>query len=654
MPQLLPVSRRNEARTRLVSRGIASSTTTANTATTKKSGISVDTSMDTNNGHDGIDPSDDNNSVDDLTKQMAKLWWPDTNQKTTDISRMPPKIPSGNFNDDNSENIWVDKAKCFASLSVKFAMEKLWAKELYEMDAREREDIANEIHGVQSSRAIQETPEFISEGVQSLRDFIDQTIEANLDTGKSFVPAVTREAYKRFLASELKEGGNKVPYIHTQNFLLKFLRACHFDIENTGQRYFRYLDLIHDLFGDIAFKRPLMLMDLTSREMRYLKKGQMQLLPSRDRVGRRIFAFSGREDRNFTIREKYRTLSYLFDICSEDETTQKLGLVSLQSPKIDPGDKPFGEKGMMLRSEKHEMIGGLTEREYYHKFDDAKPLRTSAIHYFGPNTFIYEVGSSLVLLLLRKEQRKIVRFHGGSQMECNYSLKSFGIVPDDVPVSDDGHIKNKKVAKFIAARKSIEAIRLQQFRQHQQGKGIIGVSTTTAIMSGITTTTMPYSCAGVECPEVNCVIFGNRARYNAANLEFRNILKVMERNREEQIAKCETVSSVKEFINDIIQTAKSPEHNLRFVAIDKTRSVFVEIDDFQELYSTVSQALRDQRKRTRLESRLLKTAQEQKDEEQRSKEDECFSFFRDDVGDGGSVIGFYSAKRRKGSSSCFE
>jgi len=614
----------------------------------------MDTIMDTNNGHDDINPSDGNNGVDALTNQMAKLWWPDANQRTTDSRTMPPNIPSGSFNNDNGENILVDKAKCLASLTVQLAVEKLWAKELYEMDPSEREEIANEIHGVQSSRAIQETPEVISEGVQSLRDYIDQTMELDLKTGENFVPAVTKKAYKQFMASELKERGDEAPYIDRQKFLLKFLRACHFDIEKAGQHYFRCLELMHELFGDIAFKRPLMMMDLTSWEVRYLKKGQMQLLPSRDRAGRRIFAFSGREDKNFTIREKYRTLFYLIDVCSEDETTQKLGLVSLQSPKIDPGDKPFGEKGMGLRSERHEILGGLTEREYYRKFQNAMSLRISAIHYFGPNTFIYNIGTSLILLLLGKEERKIVRFHGGSQMECNYSLKSFGIVPDDVPVSDDGHIKNKKVAKFIAARKSIESIRQQQFRQRQQAKGIINASTTDPFMSGSTTTTMPSSHSGVECPEVNCVIFGNRARYNAANLEFRNILKVMETDRDERIARCETVPAVKEFINDIIQTAKSPEHNLRFVAIDKTTSLFMEIDNFQKLYSTVSQALRDQRKRTRLENRLLKTTPKQTEQEQRSKDHERLRLFRDDVGDGGSFLGFNAAKRRKGSSSCFD
>eukprot|EP00536_Pseudo-nitzschia_multiseries_P005321 jgi/Psemu1/190271/e_gw1.99.55.1 len=294
------------------------------------------------------------------------------------------------------------------------------------MDPREREDITSEIHGVRSSRAIQETPELIHEGIQSLKDYIDRTLEDDLDNGDSVVPPITKDAYRQGIsfASNEEGGPDQACYIRSNSFLLKFLRASHFDVEKTALRYFRCLDLMYGLFGDIALKRLLMLKDLTKRELQYLKKGQMQLLPNRDRAGRRIFAFSGREDRNFDVHEKYRVSMYLHDVCSEDETTQKLGLVSLNSPRM----------------KRHKSLGGLTEREFYHKFSEGCPLRLSAIHYTGPDTFIYRIGSALILSLLGREERKMVRFHGGSQIEYMYSLKSFGISPDNIPITDSGQI----------------------------------------------------------------------------------------------------------------------------------------------------------------------------------------------------------------------
>eukprot|EP00532_Pseudo-nitzschia_australis_P002961 CAMPEP_0168198778 /NCGR_PEP_ID=MMETSP0139_2-20121125/22003_1 /TAXON_ID=44445 /ORGANISM="Pseudo-nitzschia australis, Strain 10249 10 AB" /LENGTH=732 /DNA_ID=CAMNT_0008123587 /DNA_START=252 /DNA_END=2447 /DNA_ORIENTATION=+ len=594
-------------------------------------------------------------TVDDLTKEIGKLWWPKEDQEKKENNR-PRSIVPDEANSDSAtsnskqENFLRDRAKKLASVSIQSTMEKIWAKELYEMDPKEREDISNEIHGVQSSRAIQETPEIISEGIQSLRDYIDQTLDDELDNGDSIVPPVTKDAYKRGISFESvgEKGNGEVHYIRTKMFLLKFLRASHFDIEKAALRYFRCLDLTYGLFGDVALKRPLMLSDLTKRELRYLKKGQMQLLPSRDRAGRRIFAFSGCEVRNFDVREKYRACVYLHDVCSQDETTQKLGLVSLQSPKIDPGTKPFGEAGMALQKKKHESLGGLDEREYLHKFSEGRPLRISAIHYTGPDTFIYQIGKSLILFLLPKRDRKIVRFHGGSQMEINYSLRSFGILPDEVPIKNNGQIKTKNIAKSLAARRSIEDREAKQYQKQQQQRQ---PQKRKREHETTTTTVMPPLRLGVECPGVNSVILGSRAKYNHANLEFRHLLKVMEADREKKIVRCDkNVSSMNDFIHSIIQTARSPEHGLQFLKIDKETSLFVEIDDAQELYNKVSQSLRDQRKRLRIECRVQHERNKKgQQEEHRRNEVPLFDSLNDK--NGASIMGWDAAKRFRSTSS---
>jgi len=584
--------------------------------------------MDRNNEHDERILNDGTDSVMSLTEQMGKIWWPDANHNVMD-NRRSARTPLGN--DGDHDNNRINRAKYIASLSVKSSMERIWAKELFEIDAREREAIVNEIHGVKSSRMIDETPELILTRVESLRHYIQQNFEASISRGE------IKEAYKRVVVV-----GNRVPYINDEKCLLKFLRCSYFDIDKAGQRYFLYLELIYELFHDVAFERPLMLKDLTEREMRYLKKGQIQLLPCRDRSGRRILIYSGRIERNFNAWERFRALMYLTSVASEDETTQKLGLVVVASPKKEPGANPFGENGMALLIEKLEILGGDSERDFYHKFVASKPVRTSAIHFIGPDTFIYYVAKSFILFILRKEERKIVRFHNGSLIECYYSVKSFGIPPNELPFTEDGHTKNKRIPKFFAARNAIDAMRLKQHQEKSEKRKEDG------------SVSIPVSPSSVafECPDIDCVIFGNRARYNAANLDFRNILKVMDREREDMQARGASVPPVKEFINSIIQIAQSPEHNLRFVAIDKKTSLFVEIKDHQELYNTVSQSLRDERKRTRLENRLHEAANQHNDMEERSQNDGRYS----SDGDGSaSTIGLNTAELKNiGSNSCCE
>jgi len=493
--------------------------------------------------------------------------------------------------------------KLQTSMALAGTIDKVWAKELYEMDAREREEITNEIHGIKSTRAKKETHVSIEREVEDFRKHLETNLDQKLDNGDSIAPPVTKDAYRRGV-HQLKSD-----YLTSKNFLLKFLRICFYDAEVAALRYFRYLDLLYLLFGDDALTRPLALNDLTKREMRYLKKGQMQLIPSRDRAGRRIYAFSGCDDWNFNIREKYRTNIYLIDVLSDDITTQKLGAVMLSAPRIKSTNDPFGFEGMTLRMGKQELLGGTcTDSQFFRKINEAVPIRFSAIHYFAPRTLIYDIGRVIILSLLGKDHRRIVRFHAGSQLECNYSLRSFGIPHEDVTITEGGNIKTKHVQKFINARRSIETFREKQQQKLQQKND-----------GSFPRDDPKETCPGIECPETNCVVFGDKTMNgHSANVEFRELLKIMEREREEQLNhlhhhknksnESNIMLPIKQFIDSIIEVARSPKRNLRFLVFDKTTNLFVDIDDHNELCKRVSQSLRDQRKRARIEEhRALKS-----------------------------------------------
>lgn len=527
----------------------------------------------------------------------------DTNKSTEWYDKVINTVYAATVNlvgnlEDTSNNIYerVDDPKLKVSMSLTKTIDKFWARELHAMDAEEREVITNEIHGVKSTRAVEETPESIETAVRDFRTFLEDNIEEELDNGDSIVPAVTKDAYKRGLY-ELRSD-----YITSKPFLLKFLRICHYDMEQAALRYFRYLDLLYLLFGDHSLMRPLALTDLTKREFRYLRKGQMQLLPSRDRAGRRIFAFSGCDDLNFNIREKYRVNIYLVDVLSDDEQTQKMGAVSLNAPRVryDLGVNPFSFEGMTLRVGKQELLGGeCTEAQFFRKINEAVPIRFSALHYFAPQTLIYNIGRAIILSLLGKDHRKIVRFHAGSLLECNYSLRSFGIPHEDITITEGNNIKTKNVQKFINARRSIESFREKQRERKirsQQSDVLIPLEATPE-----------EECPGIECPGVNCIVFGDKAmNFLPGNIEFREILQVMERRREEQVQSFGgDLPPIKQFIESIIVRARSPEHNLRFLVFDRATHLFVDIQDHNELCKRVSQALRDQRKRARVQEKRL-------------------------------------------------
>ena len=72
---------------------------------------------------------------------------------------------------------------------------------------------------------------------------------------------------------------------------MRFLRCELFDVRKAAQRMLKFLDIALELFGEDALRRPIRLSDFSKEEMRYLKKGRYQVLPNRDRSGRRISVF---------------------------------------------------------------------------------------------------------------------------------------------------------------------------------------------------------------------------------------------------------------------------------------------------------------------------------------------------------------------------
>jgi hypothetical protein len=84
-------------------------------------------------------------------------------------------------------------------------------------------------------------------------------------------------------------------YIDTIEFRLRFIRCELFNIKLSVQRFFCYLNFIHDTWGnDILLKNSLITVkDLTKVESKLLSMGLLQVLPYRDRSGRRVITITG-------------------------------------------------------------------------------------------------------------------------------------------------------------------------------------------------------------------------------------------------------------------------------------------------------------------------------------------------------------------------
>lgn len=258
------------------------------------------------------------------------------------------------------------------------AAERAWARELYEMNSDMREAINYELHGVQS-RAIPEDPAALAEALRLFQIEIDTQI-----------PPLHKQAYTRAVV------GLKSNYVRTPEFRLRFLRAERFDIKKAAIRYCRGLDYLVESFGEQALLRQLYLSDLSKEEERFLKKGLKQILPTRDRFGRRLMAHFGSYSNEYSFDVRSKVVTYLcFGVLAEDLTSQRHGVVSLGFFSYDNND--------LL----------VMERKGFLRFFEAVPLRWSGFHLCIPNNPAYNLMKGLMLTVIPKEMRRITRIHSG-------------------------------------------------------------------------------------------------------------------------------------------------------------------------------------------------------------------------------------------------
>ena len=154
-------------------------------------------------------------------------------------------------------------------------IDDLLSRDLLSLSLQDRNAVIEEIHGVQTI-APDESPGMLQSALQELGLHIDQMPSDKIKTAYLRCQTLYPDSY-----------------INGNDFRLRFLRCDLFDAKKAATRMVEFLDIVTDLFGDYVLERPIKITDFNWEEMQVLRRGHFQLLPYRDRSGRRIFAFVG-------------------------------------------------------------------------------------------------------------------------------------------------------------------------------------------------------------------------------------------------------------------------------------------------------------------------------------------------------------------------
>lgn len=148
--------------------------------------------------------------------------------------------------------------------------------------------------------------------------------------------------------------------------------------------------------------------------------------------------------------------------------------------------------------------------------------RASAIHVCTPDTPFFRFRRSAMVLQVNKQQRSRIKFHVGKPVELHYSLQSYGIPTENIPMTWSGTIKDAYLKNWMKLRKAIEDDR-EAMRRHMirfQSPGFQSIS-------GIASPYKSVMSNVVECPNSNDVAFrqGTSLYCHPGNVRFRSLVE---------------------------------------------------------------------------------------------------------------------------------
>ncbi|KAG7365976.1 hypothetical protein IV203_028646 [Nitzschia inconspicua] len=327
----------------------------------------------------------------------------------------------------------------------------------------------------------------------------------------------------------LQVAAAKSPMYNDRDFRVMFARAERMNPTKAADRLTAYLSYANYLFGQEALIQPVQTTAFTPIDEQVLRAGWIQLLLTRDHIGRRILVMEDLGPGDFSPPNKMRVAFFLLQAAAKDDDSQKMGIqVVLQI--FDPVNSS--------------LLNRPSIREQFRRLFACSPVRFSAIHICvgegmssGTGADEIEVAASTssrnrdeeiitcVESLLGVDERIRTTFHSGSIIECHSRLSFFGINPDTIPMTSTGRVKLKDHEKWIM-------IQVGRDRAYQQGR------------------TFPI----VECPTNKHILLvkGRHVARHEGNMRLRSLLQERydERNIATRAQKISITSEVLETLQD--------------------------------------------------------------------------------------------------------
>jgi len=329
----------------------------------------------------------------------------------------------------------------------------LLSRELLKLSLTDRTAIHEEIHGV-GCLAVRETSELIDVAL------IDFQIELDRISPKD------KQAYEECkMRMILFPDEERTCYIlNNDDFRIRFLRCGLFNAAEAARTFVNYLNFVRELWGpEIVLKRLIQCTDFTKSEMKLLRKGYFQVLPFRDRSGRRVVTILGGLSPEIDPIERSKVLFYILDVLTRNDVeSQRKGIIIITEGYMWSSDEGDGTNGQPVRRSNDSLrFPNPQESPFYiRKLITSMPARLVAAHNIWPDRPAFKMIAKILtvhgLTGSTKTQSIRWKFHIGNELEMRYRLKSYGIPIELLPITESGTIKYNHHQQWMKTRKLLE------------------------------------------------------------------------------------------------------------------------------------------------------------------------------------------------------
>ena len=407
-----------------------------------------------------------------------------------------------------------------------------------DLSHKERAQITGEVHGINSmglSLEEEMEPHVVAMFLKQFQDALDQNLGA---IGSSDISAYELCLRNNFFYATNESGELRLMCLRTE--LWDPVKAC--------KRFLKHLSALYKYYGEDALKQPLDIefLDYEERnrpsskgqdkskkgksekkgvykkgkggskrkgsldslpDMLALKSGSIQVLPSRDRSGRRVVILqpgpsiaTSMQTQQQVQQSKFKAMFYfLYALIRRDEDAQRKGVVLiLNSTKTEETHDDYSEE--LIRE--------------YNDFCQSIPLRISAFHFAFDKASTKSVPHKICMAILESyinsapttNVARIQLYNDDASTDCTkHKIAPFGIPTHQIPVTHTGTIKLKEHNAWV---------KIQEWYDKK-------------------CKTLPFHLLSkfnvIECPGTNDILFSQGGKYwNGVNRFQRGNLEFME------------------------------------------------------------------------------------------------------------------------------